>query len=363
MSTRCDVVVVGAGVMGASTAWWLARRGVDVVLLERFAPGHDRGSSHGATRIFRLAYDDVRYVRMARDALPLWRELEEDAGRVLLETGGAIDHGPAAAVGAVADALAAEGVAHRRLTPAEAAERWPGMRFDEAVLFHPQGGRCFAERTVTALCDRAAAHGADVRFGMGRAEVELTSGGEGVVVRAHRAEWRPQTVVVTVGAWVGTLARDLGVVLPPLKVTLEQVQHFWPRDLGLATDPYPAWPPFIHHRPDRPFMYGVASPAEGVKIDEHHAGRVIDPDHDPRQPDEGRRAEVVAYVTDWFPGLDPAPVRPATCLYTTTQDESFVLERHGPVVIGSPCSGHGFKFAPWIGRELASLAHPESASP
>ena len=105
--------------MGASTAWWLARRGVDVVLLERFAPGHDRGSSHGSTRIFRLAYDDRRYVRMARAALPLWRELEADAGCVLLETGGAIDHGPARAVGAVAAALEAEGVDDLAVMPPE----------------------------------------------------------------------------------------------------------------------------------------------------------------------------------------------------------------------------------------------------
>ena len=92
-AVRCDVVVVGAGAMGSATAWWLARRGVDTVLLEQFEQGHVRGSSHGATRIFRLAYDDRRYVRMAREALPLWRELEADAGRSLLVTTGGVDHG------------------------------------------------------------------------------------------------------------------------------------------------------------------------------------------------------------------------------------------------------------------------------
>ena len=111
--SRCDVVVIGAGAMGSATAWWLARRGHDTVLLERFEPGHVRGSSHGASRIFRLAYDDPRYVRMGRDALALWRELEDDAGEPLLVTTGGVDHGDPAALAGIEAALAQEAVAHQ----------------------------------------------------------------------------------------------------------------------------------------------------------------------------------------------------------------------------------------------------------
>src|SRR3954471_11610101 len=134
---KTDVVVIGAGAMGSATAWWLARRGVEVVLLEQFEPGHTRGSSHGGTRIFRFAYYDPFYVRMAQAALPLWRELEDDAGETLLDITGAVDHGNPSSVDRVADALAACAAPFERLDPDAAAERWPAMRFEGNVVFHP----------------------------------------------------------------------------------------------------------------------------------------------------------------------------------------------------------------------------------
>src|SRR4051794_8184350 len=116
--------------MGSATAWWLARLGADVVLVERFAQGHALGSSHGASRIFRLAYPQVEYVRLAQEALPLWRELEDDAAVPLLDITGAVDHGAPASVDVIAGALRECGGASD-LLPADAAhERWPGMRFD-----------------------------------------------------------------------------------------------------------------------------------------------------------------------------------------------------------------------------------------
>src|SRR5688572_20396503 len=116
--------------MGSATAWWLARRGVDVVLLEQFELGHDRGSSHGDTRIFRFAYPDPTYVQLAMDALPLWRELEEDASCRLLEVTGAVDHGDPESIALLGAAMDACGAPYELLTPSDAAERWPAMRFD-----------------------------------------------------------------------------------------------------------------------------------------------------------------------------------------------------------------------------------------
>ena len=332
--------MIGAGAMGSATAWWLARRGVDVVLLEQFDAGHRRGSSHGASRIFRLAYDDPLYVRMAQDALPLWRELEDDAGEALLDTTGAIDHGDPADVDAVADALGACGAAYERLSSDAASERWPAFRFAGDVLFHADGGRCRADATVAALQHRAAAHGAEVHFNA-RAKLDIDDDGVGVV--AGDSRWRARVVVVTAGAW---MTQVLGERAPNVVVTQEQVQHFAPT---VEQD----WPSFIHHR--RPWVYGLLTPGEGVKVDEHHVGPVVDPDS--RRPRDGElERTVVRYVEEWMPGLDPTPVHTTECLYTTTPDESFVLERVGPVVIGSPCSGHGFKFTPLIGQRLADLA-------
>jgi sarcosine oxidase len=326
--------------MGSSTAWWLARRGVDVALLEQFEPGHTRGSSHGGSRIFRLAYYEPEYVRMAQAALPLWRELEADAGEPLLDSTGSIDHGDPASVDLVAGAMAECGAPYERLSADAAGERWPAFRFESDVLFHADGGRCRADATVAALQRRAAAHGAEVRFG---AKAELRVGADSVEVDAGGETWSARVAVVAAGAWV---TKVLGSRAPDVRVTQEQVQHFTP-------NVEQEWPSFIHHRD--PWIYGLYTPGEGVKVDEHHVGPVVDPDaRPPRDPEADRR--VVQYVEEWMPGLDPTPVNTAECLYTTTPDESFVLERVGPVVIGSPCSGHGFKFTPLIGQRLADLA-------
>lgn len=331
--------------MGSAAAWALARGGRDVVLLEQHELGHDRGSSHGETRIFRLGYPDPVYVRMAMAALPLWRELEDDAGRSLLEVTGAVDHGDPEVLDATAAALTIVGVAHERLDPGGAVERWPGMRFEGPVLHHPDGGRCLARSTLRALHERAAAHGADVRGGVGAAE--LTLAGDGVVVRTPGGDsWRAPVAVVTAGAWVERVLHGL-VELPALSVTREQVQHFVPRD-GSAR-----WPSFTHHRAVS--VYGLLTPGAGMKVARHHAGPEADPDT-AGEVDSGVAAEVAGYVEAWFPGLEPTPVHAERCLYTSTPDEGFVLERRGPVVVGSPCSGHGFKFTPLIGQRLAELA-------
>jgi glycine/D-amino acid oxidase-like deaminating enzyme len=135
----CDIVVVGAGAMGSSTAWWLARCGLDVVLVEQFAAGHQRGSSHGSTRVFRLAYPEPIYVDMARRTVPLWREVEDEAGVDLLVRTGGIDYGDPASVQPVVDALISTSVPHEIVRPLEAARRWPGFSPEEAFLIERQG--------------------------------------------------------------------------------------------------------------------------------------------------------------------------------------------------------------------------------
>jgi sarcosine oxidase len=344
---RTDLLVAGGGAMGSATAWWAARSGRDVVLLERHAGHHDRGSSHGRSRIFRLAYGDPYYVGLAQEARSLWRVLEAESGASLLEITGGVDHGPLAAP--VAAALAAAGLPHSVLSPAEAAERWPMLRFDTTVVWQPDAGRLDADATVTTLHAEAARHGADVRF-----SVEVLSvgpAGGGVAVSTTEGDFLASVVVVAAGAWLPGLLPSLPVPddLPPFRVTQEQPVYF-------ASRTGATWPSFIHHR-DGGLVpaYGLGAPGEGVKAGEHGCGRVVAPDA--RLPvDEDAVARVAAYAAAWLPGADPEPRRVDTCLYTSTPDESFCLRRSGPVVICSPCSGHGFKFVPMIGRMTAELA-------
>jgi sarcosine oxidase len=337
--------------MGSATAWQLARQQADVVLLEQFGQGHLRGSSHGATRIFRFSYAWPEYVAMAKAALPHWRELEDDADEPLLDITGGLDIGAPALIAPIAEALEANGAAFEQLGEADVAERWPGLAVnsDDAVLYSPDGGRLWADRSVAALQRRAAHYGAEVRYDERVLSVDANAGTAATDVETYEAD----AIVVTAGAWLADLVAGSGAdaTLPPLRVTREQTFHFPPLDDDVA------WPSFIHHRGDeQALVYGLETPGEGIKVAEDHAGPETDPDDRSFVVDEIGRQRVIRYVTERLPGLDPTPVTELTCLYTSTPDGAFVLERHGRLVIGSPCSGHGFKFTPLIGRILADLA-------
>lgn len=349
-----DVVVVGAGAMGSASALRLARAGREVTLLERFEAGHDRGSSHGATRIFRVAYRDPEYVRLALRSLDLWRELESETGSTLLEQVGQVDHGSTRAIAEIEEHLRAAGRPVERLAPEEAARRWPGFRFDEAVLHSPDGGRCWAERTVDVAWRAARRHGAEVRFECPVERIEVA--GERATVHTHDGSWRAPVVVVAAGSWAGSLLDGL-VALPPLAVESEQPSHF--RPLVHPDD----WPSFLHHRagvrgdggPLRFDAYGLATPGEGVKVGGHGTAKPVDPDRRDRSPDPALTASLVGYVREWLPGLDPEPLSTTTCLFTTTPDDHFLLDRRGPLVVCSPCSGHGFKFVPAVAEQVENL--------
>jgi sarcosine oxidase len=342
---RSDVIVVGGGAMGSAAAWWLARRGRDVTLIEQYEQGHRRGSSHGGSRIFRMAYPDPFYINLARAALPLWRELEDDAGRLLLETTGGVDHGDPAMVTDIAAALKVCNVSCEQLAREEAAERWPMFRFDGPVCFQPDAGRCLADATVRALQVRAAHHGATVRFEEVASRVEAH--GEGIAVTTPVDRYEAPVAVIAAGAWVGRLIGS-AVALPPLTVTQEQPFHF------AAASPSGPWPSFIHYR--QPAIYGLETPGEGIKVAEHHTGvRVDDLDERTFAVDAAGRQRVMDYVAEWIPGLVPRSRSETTCLYTTTPSEDFVIDRRGSLVVAAGFSGHGFKFTPLVGRFLADL--------
>lgn len=341
-----DLLVVGGGAMGSATAWWAARSGRSVTLLERRPGHHVHGSSHGRSRIFRLAYADPYYVSLAREASALWRVLESESGAALLQVTGGVDHGDPVEVNGVEAALLAAGLPCARLSSREADERWPALRFDGDVVHQPDAGRLDADEVVTTLHREAARHGADVRFGC--ALSSLRPGGRGVIAVTSGGEISARVAVVAAGAWLPGLLSAIPAPgdLPPFRVTQEQ-------PLYLPSDA--EWPSFIHHRRGDVAIYGLAAPGEGVKVGEHGSGRVVDPDAR-LAVDEDAVRRVEAYAAAWLPGATPVATRADSCLYTSTPDDAFVLRRHGALVVCSPCSGHGFKFVPAIGRAVAALA-------
>ena len=356
MSTagRYDVVVVGGGVMGAATAWAVAGRGASVLLVEQHAPGHQRGSSHGSSRIFRHAYSQVGYVELARRSLAGWHELEAETGREVLALTGAVDHGEPATVAALATALGQAAVPFEVLAPEEAATRWPGLRFDTTVLFHPDAGRLHADGAVRALHGAAGERGAEVRLSTTVASVDEV--GDGVEVRLDSGEVLTAGVaVVAAGAWASRLVGGVDG-LPALRVTVEQPAHFQPADETLV------WPSFIHHPGALLTMeraahgvYGLAG-EEGVKVGFHGIGAEIDPGVTERPLDAEALDDLRRYAETWVPGVVPTRAEPTTCLYTTTPDHDPVIDRSGALVVLAGFSGHGFKFGPAIGALAADLA-------
>jgi monomeric sarcosine oxidase len=350
-SERVDAVVVGAGLAGSAAAWAMARRGRSVVVAEAFQPGHQHGSSHGSARIFRRAYPDPLYVRLTGQAHRLWRRLGEEAGEDLVLTTGAVDSGPGSVPEKMYHLLAGCGVPAELIPAAAAAERWPGMAFgDGPVLFHPDGGVIDPERAMAAMRRIAAARGARLHFGSRVDKVEPD--GDGAVVHAAEASWRAPVVIVAAGAWLEPLL-GAQVRLPPLVVTQLQAFHFAPRP------PAQAWPVFIYHE-DVP-VYGLPAGRDGevpgaVKVGEHGRGTLTTADGRDGVVSPAARTRVREFVADRLPGLDPGPVGEVTCLYTSTASEDFILDRRGPFVVCSPCSGHGAKFAPLIGEIAAGLA-------
>jgi len=218
-------------------------------------------------------------------------------------------------------------------------------------MFHTDGGVIDPERAMAAMRAIAAARGAQVCYGTPVLRVEAA--GQGAIVHAADRSWRAPVVVVAAGAWLEPLLGGQ-VPLPPLAVTQEEAFHFAQRP------PAGAWPTFIYY--GDVVMYGLPAGRDGevpgaVKIGLHHGGGRLTTGDD---RDEIVRAEAreraVGFVRDQVPGLDQAPVGEATCLYTSTADEDFILDRYGPFVVCSPCSGHGAKFAPLTGEIVADLA-------
>lgn len=355
------VVVIGAGAVGTAAAYHLARRGAGVALVEQFAVGHDRGSSHGPSRIIRYSYADPLYARLMSEAFRCWLDLEADAGETLYFRTGGVSLCPPGLdyVDRVERSLIGLGVPHRRLTGAELRRLAPAFRVsdDEQVIHEPDIGILPAGRIVALNVGRAAHHGGG-RFRLleGFAVERIELEGERPVVVAANQRLEADRLIVAAGPWLARLVPALGV---RLEVTRQSVFHFRP------ADPAPfavgRLPVFIRKREvGHEAFYGLPDFAgSGVKAALHHVGAGVDPDAVDRgiAGDDERR---VRDCLEILPNLAEAPVeRSHVCLYTVGPNEDFVvgpLPSRPEVVVASACGGHGFKFSQLVGRVLADYA-------
>jgi sarcosine oxidase len=354
-------VIIGAGAMGSATAYHLARRGEPVVLIEQFALGHDRGSSHGAARITRHSYADPGYANLMPAALRAWRELEADAGEALyIRTGGVSFSPPAVDYAArVAANLLDLGLPHWRASGRAWNQRHPAFALPDLydVVFEPDAGLIRAARAVALEVELARCHGGDqVRVIEKCPVLRIDLDQERPVVVTETARIVAERVIVSAGAWVKRLLPSLPVALC---VTRQQVLYVRASDSApFRIGRFPVF--FFKGAGLDDAYYGMPEfEGFGVKV-ARHSGPEFDPDALDRTIGEEYKTTVRHFLRGHLPALADAPFDfTEICLYTVAPDEHFqvdFLPGRPEVIVASPCSGHGFKFSCLIGRMLADLA-------
>ena len=350
MIERADVVVIGLGVTGLSTAGELARRGHAVVGIDRWGSGHPVTSSTGASRSIRVAYDDERYVRHAREAFDGWHRLESEQGVTLLVESGQVDLGPDAKLDALAAAMGAGDVPFDELDARAVERRFPELAIaaEERALFHAEAGTVLADAAMTALRADAERHGAELSMPERCVAVE-TGPEDGAQVVTDRRTIRADRVVIAAGPWSGALLAAAGIELP-LAPAVAQVTFLEAPQLvdrpGLAD-----W-----LMDDGVGVYGHPVPGVGYKVAfDAGSGEPWLPDVEAWLPDEAEEARVLAWLARRLPGVVPRVARTERHPWTMTPDGDFAIDRLGPIVVAAGCSGHAFKFGPALGALVADV--------
>ncbi|HEX3235823.1 MAG TPA: N-methyl-L-tryptophan oxidase [Gemmatimonadales bacterium] len=352
-----DVIVLGLGGMGSATLFHLARRGLRVLGLERFDLVHEYGSSHGLTRIIRLAYwEHPTYVTLLRRAYELWRELERVAGEQLLHITGSIDAGPEGGdifSGALRSSEL-HGLAHEVMDGAELRRRFPGYRLPERFrcLYQPEGGFLLPERCDIAHVEQAMAHGAEVRCR--EAVLEWRADGGRVWVRTAQGRYEAGRLVICAGPWASKLVPELSGLAMPERQVLAWLQPARPEYFRLG-----AFPVF-NLEVEEGRYYGFPSfLIPGFKFGKyHHRGEQVDADAVNREPQPEDEELLRDFARRYFPEGAGSTIMLKACLFTNSPDRHFILDHHPAhpeVVIAAGFSGHGYKFCSVIGEVLADL--------
>ncbi|MGI8861255.1 MAG: N-methyl-L-tryptophan oxidase [Gaiellaceae bacterium] len=355
MTERYDVVVVGVGGMGSSALYHLARRGKRALGLERFDMPHELGSSHGITRIIRLAYfEHPAYVPLVRRAYELWRELESRAGEQLLHVTGAVEGGPGIFEGALRSCYEHE-IPHEALDGREVGRRFPAYHLppDLSLLYQPDGGFLLPERCIVAHLKGAVDRGAVVRAG--ERVVEWGEGGNGVRVRTDRGVVEAEKLVLTAGAYSQDVAR-----LPPGSVTAQRQVLAWfqPLERNLFA---PTCFPVFNVALEEGHLYGFPEfGVPGFKVGYYdHDGERGAPDLISRVTTDEDEAVLRPFAERYFPAGAGSTLALKACLFELSPDEHFLIDLHPEselALVGAGFSGHGFKFCSVVGEILADLA-------
>lgn len=375
-------IILGLGAMGSSAAYHLARRGIRVLGIDQFPIAHDRGSSHGFSRMIRMCYyEHPDYVPLLRRAYELWRELEQASCQTLLQTPGGVYMGRENADAFAGSHRAAlqHGLPHELLTRRQLAERFPQFRVpaDYVALFEPAAGWLAPERVIRAATSLATKHGAILRTG--ERVIVWHADSQGVRVRTDKGEYRAERLIIAAGAWASHVIHDLGVPITP---TRQVLGWFTPRTPALfAHGTMPVWAMQTPPESDKSegggdLFYGFPMPSHpedtptgtpAFKVARHAKGTPIDPDRDSREPRPGDENDIRPFLRRFIPEADGPLAALRICVYENSPDSHFIIDRHPAhenVIVAAGFSGHGFKFASVVGEVLADLAtRAETAHP
>ncbi len=353
-----DIAIIGLGAMGSACARELARRGARVVAFDQEEPPHRNGSTHGHTRIIREAYyEHPLYVPLVRRSYELWDELQREAGeRLLMQTGGLMagpERGPLFA-GALASARA-HGIEHEVFDARALVARFPAYRSRDGwvALYERRAGMLFPEKCVSAQLAAARGRGAELHFNERVSGWRLADGG--VEIATTHGAFRAARLIVAAGPWLPGLARSLGAALP---LEIERQMSHWfepaesPERYGADRCPVALW-----EMPDGDVFATLPDEGHGVKCGMHHAGAPTSPDTVNRVVSMGENAVARELLEEVMPGAGGRLLDSRVCLYTNTPDHHFIIDwvARDRVLLLSPCSGHGFKFASAIGEIAAQL--------
>ncbi len=355
-----DLIVIGAGAVGSATAYHAAKAGHSVLLLEQYAIDHQRGSSHGYSRIIRYAYDHPAYVELAKAAYPAWSAFEEDSGETIYVRTGGLDFAMPGepSFDITVNTLVATGIAHEVISAPEVRKRFPQFHPnpDMVALYQRDAGVLRASRSVQAHVRLARQYGAEVYDNT--PVLSITPVADSVEVMTPNETFSAAKIVIASGAWLKPMLLPLGLNLP-LQPVAPQENYLTPLDAeAFTTDHFPIWMSHVQAEYGN-ILYGLPSiDGSGVKIGLHD-GPPIDPAVAERTPDAGLAQKMLDFARTFLPQAAGSVASSRVCLYTKTPDEHFIIDHHPQypqVIIASCCSGHAFKFSTLLGSILTDFA-------
>lgn len=359
MNTTFDVIVLGLGANGSSALYHLSKSGYKVCGIDRFAPPHSHGSSHGESRIIRQAYHEhPMYVPLVKEAYKLWYELEKECkNKLFLQTGGIMlgDENTSVVKGAK---LSAEthNIAYEYLEGEEIQQRFPAFKTTKETVgvLETKAGILFPEECIKANLQLAKQNGAELM--LNEKVVSIKTEQNIITINTDKNKLQTRKLIVSAGAWLNQLLPELN-----LPLTIERQVLYWYKNKDISLQEFVesnALPIYIWEYRQNQMFYGFPDLGNGIKVAPHHSGKTIEPDL-LSQVVSDDEIKNMNNIVDEFVNIQPQFSHSAVCMYTNTPDEHFIIDvhpKHSNIIIGSPCSGHGFKFSSLTGKILCDMA-------